>query len=174
MRYVIIGIDIGNDGAIVVQHRTGLKSSHPIVCHRMPVKGSKKPSVDIARLRDILSPHVGQDTLVIYERIGQIFQSTKATAFSMGYQRGVIESLCVSLNLPYLDVPPKEWQSEMFIGTPEMKTKDDKRDTKGMSAVAARRLHPELDLTFPGMKKPFHDGLCDALLIGDYAIRKNL
>ena len=170
MRNVIIALDLGLDGAVVINHDPG-NGSRQVISHRMPVIKGKKPTLDIAGLRDILKPW---DGLVVYERIGQIFQSSKATAFSMGYQRGVIEALCVSMGFAYLDFPPKDWQKEMFTGTPEIKTKDDKRDTKAMAAAVAKRLNPTLVLNFPGMTKPVHDGLVDAYLIGEFVIRKNL
>jgi len=172
MRTIVIGLDLGLSGAVAV-HQTSF-AKPKIETFKMPIKGDKKPSIDIAALRDLLLPYQGQDALIIYERLGQIFKSTKATAFSMGYQRGLVEALCVAMGFAYVDIPPKEWQKEMFIGTPGMLDSKGKQDTKGMAAVAARRLYPDLDLTFPGMKKNFHDGLCDSVLIGAYALRKNL
>jgi hypothetical protein len=187
MREVVISIDLGMDGAVVI-HDSGIatNSSSKVSVYRMPVRSGKKPVLDITGLRNLLKPYIGYNAIVIYERIGQIFQSSKATAFSMGYQRGVMEALCIAMGFSYLDIPPKQWQTEMFTGVPEIiktTSKKDKkgetkivesRDTKAMAEVAIRRLNPSLTLNFPGMKKPVHDGLVDSYLISQFAIRKNL
>jgi hypothetical protein len=91
----------------------------------------------------------------------------------MGYQVGILEALCVSLNLPYHKVKAKVWQKDMFQGVPEL-TKSGKRDTKGMALVACQRMFPTLKLTFGERATKPHDGLVDAVLIAAYGKRKNL
>jgi hypothetical protein len=157
-----IGIDIGLNGAISIMYADGHIESAP-----MPVIGKV---IDIHTLKYIINR---KDAVVVFEDLGVIFGTSKATAFSMGYQVGILEALCVSLNLPYHKVKAKVWQKDMFQGVPEL-TKSGKRDTKGMALVACQRMFPTLKLTFGERAIKPHDGLVDAVLIAAYGKRKNL
>jgi hypothetical protein len=162
MNKTYIGIDLGLNGAIVIFHPDGY-----IEKAKMPVIGKL---IDIPSLKYIIGR---KDAVVVFEDLGVIFGTSKATAFSMGYQVGILEALCVSLKLPYHKVKAKVWQKEMFQGVPEL-TKSGKRDTKGMALIACQRIFPNQDLTFTERAKKPHDGLVDAMLIAEYAKRKNL
>jgi hypothetical protein len=157
-----IGIDLGLNGAITIIHPDGYIESA-----KMPVIGKL---IDIPSLKYIIAR---KDAVVVFEDLGVIFGTSKATAFSMGYQVGIVEALCVSLNLPYHKVKAKVWQKDMFQGVPEL-TKSGKRDTKGMALVACQRMFPTLKLTFGERATKPHDGLVDAVLIAAYGKRKNL
>jgi hypothetical protein len=157
-----IGIDIGLNGAISIMYADGHIEIAP-----MPVIGKV---IDIHTLKYIINR---KDAVVVFEDLGVIFGTSKATAFSMGYQVGILEALCVSLNLPYHKVKAKVWQKDMFQGVPEL-TKSGKRDTKGMALVACQRMFPTLKLTFGERATKPHDGLVDAVLIAAYGKRKNL
>jgi len=162
MNKTYIGVDIGLLGAIAIIYPDG-----HIEKAKMPVIGKV---IDIPTLRRLIGR---RDAVVVFEDLGVIFGSSKKTAFSMGYQVGLLEALCVAGNNPYHKVKARAWQKEMFQGVPEL-TKSGKRDTKGMALVACQRLLPNVDLTFTERAKVPHDGLIDALLIATYAKRKNL
>lgn len=181
MRNIIISLDVGLKGAITILHSDG-----SITPFKMPVIG-EKPKLLMSELNNLLKRYVGMsEVLVVYEKLGQIFESSKATALSMGIQIGAVEMCCIAHGLPYLEIPPKEWQKEMFTGVPEMKKSikrknktgvekiSESRDTKAMAEVAIRRLRPDLSLNFPKMTKAVHDGLVDSVLLGLYVQRKNL
>jgi hypothetical protein len=159
---IYIGVDIGLLGAIVIMHPEG-----HIEKAKMPLIGKV---IDIPTLRRLIGR---RDAVVVFEDLGVIFGSSKAAAFSMGYQVGIVEALCVAASMPYHKVKAKMWQKEMFQGVPELK-KGEKRDTKGMALVACQRIFPGMDLTFTERAQKPHDGLVDALLIAEYAKRKNL
>ena len=168
-----IGIDIGKNGAICSHTQNGA-----INVWKIPMI---KDQIDYAFLFDMIQniqttelSHTGSNPVVVFEKLGVIFGSSKATAFSMGYQSGAIEMICIALGLPYSKISAKEWQKEMFKGVDEI-TKPGKssRDTKAMALVAIKRLFPSLNLIFEGGKKP-HDGLIDAVLISEYARRQNI
>jgi hypothetical protein len=159
---IYIGVDIGLLGAIVIMHLDG-----HIEIHKMPVIGKV---IDVPTLKKLIDR---RDAVIVFEDLGVIFGSSKKTAFSMGYQIGLIEALCVAGGNPYHKVKAKMWQKEMFQGVPELK-KGEKRDTKGMALVACQRIFPGFDLTFTERAQKPHDGLVDALLIAEYAKRKNL
>lgn len=164
-----IGIDIGKHGAICIQEK-----DKEISNIKMPMI---KTELDYQSLYDILTPYEGGNGLVIFEKLGVIFGSAKQTAFSMGHQAGAVEMACIALSIPFIKVPPKLWQKEMFIGVAEIKKSSKKsnkntRDTKAMALIAAKRLFPKLKLTFGSVAKVPHDGLVDALLMSQYGITK--
>ena len=164
-----IGIDIGLKGGIVIQE------DNKIEIHQMPVVGK---ILFIPGIMNIFNT-ISTDSHVVFENLGVIYGSGKTTAFSMGYQLGVIEALCASYKIPYSKVNAKEWQKEMFKGVQELtlppskNSLKGKRDTKGMALVAVNRLFPSLNLIQGRQTKP-HDGIVDALLMSEYAKRINL
>lgn len=160
-----IGIDIGKHGAICIQEK-----DKEISNIKMPMI---KTELDYQSLYDILTPYEGGNGLVIFEKLGVIFGSAKQTAFSMGHQAGAVEMACIALSIPFIKVPPRQWQKEMFIGVTEIKkSSKNTRDTKAMALIAAKRLFPKLKLTFGSVAKVPHDGLIDALLMSQYGITK--
>ncbi len=160
---ISIGVDIGKKGGIFIQNTKGDK-----LTFKMPMI---KDQLDIDGLYKILSPYEGMRGVLVFEKLGVIFGSSKTTAFSMGYHSGILEALCVSLAIPYHKVPPKTWQKSMFEGVDEvLKTVkgDKKRDTKAMAQIAVKRRHPEVVLKFSNRVEKDHDGLIDAILLSDY------
>jgi len=85
---------------------------------------------------------------------------------------------CIALSIPYMKVPPKTWQKELFIGIPEISKSNNKtksgesRDTKAMALMAAKQLYPTVDIPIAVGTKKEHDGAVDALLICDYGARR--
>jgi len=162
-----IGIDLGLRGAIsVLADEPYTKAIAPLP---MPMIGD---ALDYHSLYKILKNYEGTNCHVVFEKLGVIFGTSKATAFSMGYQAGAVEMACIALKLPYTLIPPKQWQKEMFQGIPEI-TKPGKssRDTKAMALVAVNRLFPDHHLSFGKASKP-HDGLVDSILLAEYCKRK--
>jgi hypothetical protein len=160
---ISIGIDIGKKGGIFIQNDKGDKTSY-----KMPMV---KDQLDISGIYKILSEYEGMRGIVVFEKLAPIFGSSKTTAFSMGFQVGIIEALCVSLAIPYHIVPPKAWQKQMFEGVDEIiKTVKGvkKRDTKAMALIAVKRRHPDVVLKFSNRVTKDHDGLVDAILLSDY------
>jgi hypothetical protein len=161
-----IGVDIGKHGAIVVLGKTPFSGAIPPII--MPMV---KDQIDYRAVYNIFKVYEGQDCHVVFERLGPIYGTSKATTYSMGYQSGAVEMVCIALNLPYTKIPPKTWQKEMFTGVDEIiKPGKTTRDTKAMALIAAKRLFPVYSLTTGKGTKP-HDGIVDALLMAEYARR---
>jgi len=161
-----IGIDIGKQGAICIQEK-----DKEIVTLPMPMI---KTELDYQALYQILEPYEAGNGIVVFERLGVIFGTSKATAFSMGHQAGAVEMACVALSIPFTKVPPKQWQKDMFVGVDEIlrpsKTGKTKvRDTKAMALLAIKRLFPKLKLTFGDRATKPHDGLVDSVLMSEYS-----
>lgn len=164
-----IGIDIGKQGAIVIR-----ENGKPDIVKPMPMI---KTELDYLELYNLLSPYEGGNGMIVFEKLGVIFGTSKATAFSMGHQAGAVEMACVALAIPFTKVPPKLWQKEMFAGVEEItrpsKTgKTQTRDTKAMALVAVKRLFPKYKLTFGERATVPNDNLIDALLMSEYGFRK--
>lgn len=158
-----IGIDIGKHGAICINDQGN------ITTYPMPMI---KTELDYLQVYNLLSPYEGGRVMVVFERLGVIFGSSKQVAFSMGHQAGAIEMACVALAIPFTKVPPKQWQKEMFTGVDEITSSKGSRDTKAMALVAVKRLLPTLKLTFGTRATVPHDGLVDAVLMSLYSERK--
>lgn len=167
MEKTYVGIDIGKSGAIAILYPRG-----EIKVMRMPMVNSE---LDYADLYNIIAQCSGTKYHIVFEKLGVIFGSGKSTAFSMGHQSGAVEMACIAAKTPYTKVRAVDWQKEMFKGVNEV-TKDGtgKRDTKAMAYIAIKRLFPQLELKFTPRATVAHDGLVDAVLIGEYARRNNL
>lgn len=156
-----IGIDIGKLGALSISDVNGDRVL------KMPMI---KTELDYQELYNILSPYEGGNGIVVFEKLGVIFGTSKQTAFSMGHQAGAIEMLCVSLSIPFVKVPPKQWQKDMFTGITEISRssksgKSNVRDTKAMALLAVKQLLPGVKLTFGERATKPDEGLVDALLL---------
>jgi hypothetical protein len=161
-----IGIDIGKKGAIYMLNEDGTEDWRVA----MPMI---KDQVDWHELNAILEPYQMFNGMVVYEKLGVIFGTSKKTAFSMGEQYGAVRQCCISNNIRYTEVPAKKWQAEMFEGQVNIqKTGKTSRDTKAMALVAAKRLFPTVNLLMTKASSVPHDGLVDALLMAEYARRK--
>ena len=168
-----IGIDIGLHGAIAVIKGRNIKTL------QMPVI---KKVLDINKLSKLFSKFKNKNCIVVHEKLGSIFGSSKATALSMGYQMGAIEGICAAYGLANVPVAAKVWQSEMFIGVREImkpakktsKTGKPTRDTKAMALCSIKQRFPNLKLTFGEKSKKPHDGLVDSVLLAEYSRMKNL
>jgi hypothetical protein len=167
MNKTYLGIDIGISGAIAVI------DDKNIFTYKMPLVAKQLDTNELYKI--IASFKTTHKNLhICFEKLGLIFGSSKKTAFSMGYQMGVIEALCVGQKISYTAVRAVDWQKEMFKHTTVI-TKPGKtsRDTKAMALVTIKKLFPDLTLTFNKEVKP-NDGLVDAVLIAEYAKRNNL
>jgi hypothetical protein len=158
-----IGIDIGKKGAISIYDGSSF------IHHKIPMI---RDEINYHKLHQLLEEYEAFNGMVVFEKLGVIFGTSKTTAFSMGYQAGAIEMICIALCMPYTKVPAKVWQAEMFQGVEVInKTGKTTRDTKAMALVAFNRLFPKEHTAFD-VKNKAHDGLIDAALMAAYAERK--
>jgi hypothetical protein len=172
MSKTIIAIDIGKHGSIVIR-KPGFNMD---TFHPMPMV---KDELDYKEVYGLLANEIGTECVVIFEKLGVIFGTSKATAFSMGHQAGAVEMACIALMIPFHKITAKVWQKEMFQGT-SLVTKKSKSgkstvtDTKATALIVAKQLFPQQKLTFGDKATKPHDGLIDALLMAEYAKRRNL
>lgn len=176
MSKIIIAVDIGKKGAIVARPAVSEGESVVILSKEMPMISDE---LDYNNLCAILKKYQSKDVIVIFEKLGVIFGTSKTTAFSMGHQAGALEMACIALGMPYYKVSPKVWQKEMFqsVNVITKKSKSGKSnvtDTKATALLVAKQLFPDIKLTFGDRATRPHDGLVDALLMSEFARRKNL
>ena len=170
-----IGIDVGSKGVIAVQY------------------GSTKEfyyisSMDCYMLADtfaeIRAKH--ENLSCVIEDVHALFNSAAKATFSFGENKGMLIGLLCAHKIPYTLVPAKEWQSCLWTNADkeyDYKFVKDKKgnettrktvNTKKTSINAAKRLFPETDLRRSSACKNIDDNKVDALLMSEYARRKNL
>lgn len=162
-----VGLDIGKQGAYYILGEDGSEIK------RGPIPMIAK-EVDYHALNALLEPYEGFNGMIVFEKLGVIFGSSKITAFSMGYQAGAVEMCCICHAIQYSKIPAKTWQAEIFQGQTKIFKAGSKTkvDTKAMALIAAKRLFPKVNLLMTERSSVPHDGLVDALLMAEYARRK--
>ena len=176
MSKYIIGIDPGKNGAIAVLNING----NVVDTQIMP---SIVNEFDTNEFNNILNSRDLSNVECVYiEKVHAIFGSAAGSTFSFGKVCGIIEGVVVANGLRYILIEPKLWQKEMFAGVTEIRkpSKVNKKgkeikgrvDTKAMAEIACKRLFPNLKLTATERSKKSHDGVIDAVLIGEFGRRK--
>ena len=168
----IISYDPGHDGAIVV-YRDGSLYSKGVV----PQVSGK--TLDLNLFIKFFSKFKDKDVVVVYEELHALFRVSASATFTLGYHMGVIKTMTQTLGMKSVAVKPKEWQKEMWGGFDKImvKKKGNKKktvDTKATSLKVCRSMFPSLDLRKNDRCTNPHDGIVDALLLAEYAKRKNL
>ncbi len=174
MSKVYIGVDPGSDGYVAVIMENG-------VYDFLPIDGTPVQEVSA-----FLARWASSNCVAVLEDVHAVFNSSAKGTFNFGFSKGMLFALLVAHRIPYVLVAPKDWQNEVWINadkeytTQRQTTKDGgekiikKVDTKATSLNAARRLFPLVDFRKSERAKKPHDGKVDALLMAEYARRKNL
>lgn len=195
MKYVM-GIDPGKNGCFVILDEDGQEMDR----QKMPVVGK---SFDLKAIKQILLYY--QLKHVVVEDVPIIFGIEKSSMCDIYKGVGILMGLLEGLNISYTMIPPKVWQAEMWVGIKKVmkNTARQKKDggfvqkveTKATSFLAAQRLFPATNLSFPAPDKFYannpenrklnrvgqkmtkaptlpHDGLIDALLMAEFCRRK--
>lgn len=122
----------------------------------------------------------------VIEDVHALFNSAAKATFSFGENKGMLIGLLCANKIPYTLVPAKEWQSCIWTNADkeyDYKLVKDKKgnetakktvNTKKTSINAAKRLFPYTDLRRSSACKNIDDNKVDALLMSEYARRKNL
>jgi hypothetical protein len=163
---VIVGIDIGQKGAIVTR-------GEELGIAPIPIKTLKngKKEMDISHLCKHIKALDPKPDLIVFEELHSLFKAGKAQTWSLAFQAGALEAVCGALNIPYLKVLPKDWQGVMFKDIPPLRKKTGENDTKAMAEIALRKILPDAPLNFGGKSKNVQDVLVDALLLEEYGRR---
>ncbi len=155
-----IGLDPGSKGALTVLHGESIES----------VAFDDYDISDICyKLRDLVNYN---SVYAVVEDVHAVFGSSAKGTFEFGYNKGWIVGMLTALNIPYSMIPPKKWQSGVWERCDKV-MEGKKVKTKETSINCAKRIFPGVDLRrTPKCKNP-HDGICDSLLMAEYARRNN-
>ncbi|MDD5355100.1 MAG: hypothetical protein PHY56_00960 [Candidatus Omnitrophica bacterium] len=159
---VVIGIDVGLNGAIAVLIGGSKPMVYPIPTYK---DGKGKNRYDYNALCRIFE-HIKYNTVYgsiigcALERCTAMPKQGSVSGFSFGEAYGFYKGVLTALSIPYEIVQPKKWQQEFSISN----------DTKKGSFAVASRLYPNLELQTP--RGRVLDGACDALLLATYMARK--
>jgi crossover junction endodeoxyribonuclease RuvC len=161
---VFIGIDPGKDGALAVlgyrstpilipfsdtEYTNQLRRLVPLAYTATTVE-----SVQAVWRLDPIEP------FCVVEHVGAMPGQGVTSCFSFGQNFGFILGLLTAFRIPFELARPQRWKREFGC------TSD-----KNTSIAVAKRLFPDVDFRrTPQCKKP-HDGICEALLMAEYARR---
>ena len=105
MTDVVLGIDPGAHGAVVVFH-----DGHPVEIHDAPALEVKtgRPAVNAPLLAALIAK---THAAVAYcEHVGARPTDARAAASSFGRSRGVLEGICGALKIPIVFITPPVWK----------------------------------------------------------------
>ena len=149
---VYCGFDPGRDGALAI---LGYRDEPVLVPF-----DEEEYATWLRRLSLLTRNGIDGSVFCIVEHVGAMPGQGVTSCFSFGRGFGFILGLLAAFCLPYELVRPQKWKKEFSC------TSD-----KNTSIEVAKRLFPGVDLRrTPKCTKP-HDGICEALLMAEYAKR---
>lgn len=181
MEKTYIGIDPGSIGFVTALFPNGNKEFYSV---------DENDDLALGRILKSIKDR-SSEVSACMEQIHALFGASASSTFKFGEIFGLLKGLLIANEIPYVLVPPKEWQKEIWIHQDEIyvskvrKVKDKTTgeptyqtvkavDPKPTSINAARRLFPSVDLRKNDRCKKIDDNKVDSLLIAEYARRKNL
>lgn len=159
---VFCGIDPGKDGALAI---LGYRETPILVPFSETEYANQLRRLDFCRteaekdLEAIMHVPV-TEVFCVVEHVNAMPGQGVTSCFSFGQNFGVILGLLTAFRIPYELVRPQKWK-RVFSCTSD----------KNTSIEVAQRMFPGVDLRrTPRCAKP-HDGICEALLMAEYARR---
>ena len=143
----VIGIDPGKEGGIAIIDTTWAEMSgdpSPLTVHKMPATEHD--------VREILES-IGRYRFAFIEAVSAMPGNGAVSMFTFGRSYGFLRGVLSALKLPFEDVRPLKWQTDLGC-----RSKGDKNATK----ATAQRLWPEVRFTH---------ATADAALIAEYGRR---
>ena len=108
---------------------------------------------------------LSSDTLAVIEAAQAMPGQGVTSMFSIGKGYGLWLGLLAGLGIACETVHPRRWSNAMLADV-------NKGDTKAAAAVVAARLFPLLNLRATDRCRKPHEGMVDALLIGEWKRRQ--
>ena len=180
-RKIYVGVDVGAKGGIFA-----MDQDRNVILKAAVPEG--KDGIDYQELlsifKNIRSRAMATTPLgtavqfiAVIEDVHSIFGMSAKSNFSFGHIKGVKEAMMLALKYDYKLIPPKTWQKAVWIEEDavygEDKAGKKKRDTKATSLNAALRLFPLENFRKNNRCKIAHDGMVDAALMADYAMKND-
>lgn len=149
---VFCGIDPGKDGSLAI---LGYRET-PII---VPFSETEYAN-QLRQLSLVTRNGIDGSVFCVVEHVNAMPGQGVTSCFSFGQNFGVILGLLTAFRIPYELVRPQKWK-KVFSCTSD----------KNTSIEVAKRMFPGVDLRrTPRCAKP-HDGICEALLMAEYARR---
>lgn len=166
---LFIGIDVGKGGAI-----SCIDDNLNVNYWTTPTLSDG--DIDSRTLYSLLIGFGLKDNvrMIVVEKVHAIFGAGAGSTFEFGRSAGIAEACVCASGFPYMMVPPKVWQKEMWSGVDKVIKQGKKSvDTKATSLVAVKRLFPGCSLSDPSKPKSnkVHDGIVDSILLAEYGRR---
>lgn len=155
---IFIGIDPGKDGTLAVlwpefpRPPLGEELITVVPYDRMGYVGAL---TDVKQMMNS-----GYTAHCVLEHVGAMPGQGSVSMFNFGQNFGWIQGVLDAYRIPYELVRPQKWK-KVFSCTSD----------KNTSVEVARRLFPHVDLRRTPKCKGPHDGICEALLMAEYARR---
>ncbi len=155
------GLDVGKKGALSIIHGDTIESYSFV-------------DYDIDYICEKLKEINALDSCyALVEDVHAVFGSSAKSTFEFGYQKGMLVGILKASYIPYSLIPPKTWQNGVWERCDKVMD-GTKVKTKDTSINCAKRIFPNISLKrTPKCTNP-DDGICDSLLMAEYARRKNL
>lgn len=155
---VFIGIDPGKDGAMAI---LGYRDTPVLVpFNEAEYANQLRGAAQFFTVMGTEGVIDRLETFTVVEHVNAMPGQGVTSCFSFGQNFGFILGLLTAFRIPYELVRPQKWKKEFSC------TSD-----KNTSIEVAKRLFPVVDLRkTPKCTKP-HDGICEALLMAEYARR---
>lgn len=155
------GLDVGEKGSLAIIHGDTIET----------FSFQDYDIIDICYELSIINERAS--IYAVVEDVHSVQGSSAKSNFTFGYNKGWIVGMLTAMHIPYSMIPPKEWQSGVWERCD--KVMDGKKvKTKETSIKCAKRIFPNVDLRRTPQCRVADDGICDALLMAEYARRKNL
>lgn len=153
---IAIGIDPGRDGALAILWPEYGSLREDMICTVAFDKMAFR-----VNLEDVARGACDHKVVCVLEHVGAMPGQGSVSMFNFGQNFGWIQGVLDAFRIPYELVRPQKWKKEFSC------TSD-----KNTSIEVARRLFPNVDLRRTERCKGPHDGICEALLMAEYARRR--
>lgn len=161
---IVLGIDLGKDGALAFLESTGAF----LHVDKTPLfkSGKRKPEYDVVEMRRLLAEYTSRDLTAFVEKSTPMPAKMGGVAanFHRGYSLGLWTGILSGLGIPYTIVAPRTWQGVMFRDVAAI-------DTKQASVMVASRLWPKMDWRRSERARKADHGKTDASLLAEYGRR---
>jgi len=148
---VIVGIDVGVDGAIAALD----DKLNYLSCWDMPTMAlsATKRQVNPAAVARIFQTNGIKSAIVYVERVGAFPGQGVTSMFNFGVSCGIVQGVLAALGIPMVLITPQTWKKRAGLS----------KKPKDMARTLAQQLYPRAEL---GRKKDI--GRADALLIARF------